>query len=144
MSSSSIPTLKRNLQSLLAARTALHDVTISWGPPLPNTPREYISLGDVVGDQDWATVGGLTRLFRSDLALLVSVLREGQEQQAATERAFALLAEVESAVRADQTVGGAVLVAGVGGRIDLVELPSPDGMRRGAQVTAQIHCMTHI
>jgi hypothetical protein len=144
MATSSIPTLKKNLQSLLAARTQLHDVLISYGPPLASPPREFIWLGDVEGDQDWATIGGRVREETYDLSLLVSVVREGQDQQGATERAFDLLAEVEDALRSDPTVTDAVLMASVGGRVDLAELASPDGMRRGAHLAAQIHCWTHI
>lgn len=143
MASSSIPALKKSLRALLAARTALSDVQVVYGAPLPNPAREFIWLGDVTGSQDWATIGH-TRVEDYDLDVLVSVAREGTDQQAATERAFELASEIELALRADQTVSGAVTVASFGGNVNLTELASTDGMSRGAHLTVQVHCMNYI
>lgn len=142
MATSSIPTLIENLRAMLAARTQLDDVQITVGIPLPSPSREFIALLDVSGNQDWSTLGH-TREEQYDLDVLISVAQQTNDQQPSTVRAFEIAAELENALRADQTVKGAVTVAAFGGNISLTQLASDDGMARGAHLTVQVHCQNY-
>jgi hypothetical protein len=142
VASSSIPTLKQNLVTLLAARPALNGVQVSYGPPLPNPGREFVWCGKATGDQSWMTVGG-TKLEEYDQQVLISVLREGVDMHAADARCFVLFAELEALLRADQTVTGAVAVAAVEG-FELGEGVAPDGTSRESTLTVQVACQAYI
>jgi hypothetical protein len=49
------------------------------------------------------------------LEVIISVIREGQDMQAADERCFTIYAELETMVHADKTISGAVASASVAG-----------------------------
>lgn len=142
MATSTIPALKAALLSLLAARAGLAGVQVVYGAPLPNPGREFISLGGTDGSQETAALGRLRREEEYRLTIYVSVLREGQDQQAATERVFALVAEVEDAVRADPSVGGVVRTALLDGPFTLEE--GATDTHRTALVTVSLLCNARI
>lgn len=108
---STAPVLKAALFTALGARAGLSGVTISYGAPLPSAPREFIALGDISGSQEFAALGALRKDETYTLTVYCSVLREGNQQQTCTERAFTLASELEDLLRADPTVGGSVRVA---------------------------------
>lgn len=134
-STSSIPALKASLLSLLNARPLLANVQVSYGAPLPDPALEFVWLGDVHGEEEWLAQAVKQENYALDVICNATV--EAPDQQAATERAFVFRDEVE-AVLADSSAGGTVESAKVGGTIDLVELASSDGMRRGANLTIQV------
>lgn len=124
MSASTVPAFKLQLRTNLQARAALAGVQITYGPPTPQpgwgadvNTVEYIWLGDVQGTQEWLTFSsaGGTREEEYDLTvwLLVAKATSPDDYQAAGNRAFALMAEIENEVRTDHTVGGTVLEAEV-------------------------------
>jgi hypothetical protein len=97
---------------------------------------EFIWLSDVHGDEDWEAMSVKQEDYSLDVIINATI--EATDQQAATERAFVLRDEIDAMLLADTTVGGTVTTAKVGGSVDLVELASTDGMRRGANLTIQI------
>lgn len=109
---STAPTLLANLYTALVARAGLASVTVSYGPVL-GAPREFVVLADVTSNEDFAALGHLAKEEGYTLTIYVSVLREGNQQQTCTERAYAIAAEVEDYLRGDPTVGGAVRIAQV-------------------------------
>jgi hypothetical protein len=142
MATSTIPALKAALLSLLAARTNLSGVQVVWGAPLPNPGREFIALAGTEGEQQTAAIGRLRREEEYRLTIYASTLREGQNQQACTERAFALVAEIEDAVRADPSIGGVVRTALVDGPFTLEE--GATDSHRTALVTISLLCTARI
>lgn len=149
MAVSSIPTLKANLKSALDTLAAtngnaLQGVQIAYGAPLPNPEREYVWIDNVDGDQQWAAIGHLRKEEEYVVEVLFHSTFEGTDQQTATERVFAMAAALETQLRTDPTVSGAVRVAGFGGRIQLVELCSNDGTRRGCHLTIGVRCQQRI
>jgi hypothetical protein len=128
--------LKAKLLTLLPARTALANVQVSYGAPLPEPALEFIWLSDVHGEEDWEAMGVKQEDYNLDVIINATI--EATDQQAATERAFVLRDEIDALLLSDTTVGGTVTTAKVGGTVDLVELASTDGMRRGANLTIQI------
>jgi hypothetical protein len=144
MATSTIPTTKANLKTLLAARVGLTSVQISYGPPAVGTQREYIWLGDADGEQTYAAMAaGNQRLEEYDLSVIVDVILEGTGEQAADERCFAIQAEIENQIRSDKTVNGAVTDAQIG-RFKLTEDVTQDGMTRTARLVTLLHCQAYI
>lgn len=139
---SAIPLVKANLRTQLQARGGLAGVQISYGPPLPNPQRDIISLEDVHGltrPQAMAkSIYPRDELFT--LNTVCFVLREGVNQQAVTERAFALANEVYDQLQADPTINGAVWFAQVEGAVALLERCGEDGMNRSAEYTIPVYC----
>lgn len=107
---STAPAFKAALLTALQARQALAGVTISYGAPL-GAPREFVALGDISGDQEFAALGALRKNETYTLSVYCSVLREGNQQQQCTERCFALAAQIEQELRGNVTMSGTVRVA---------------------------------
>lgn len=107
---STAPAFKAALLTALGARAGLAGVTISYGAPL-SAPREFIALADISGEQEFATLGALRKNETYTLEIYCSVLREGNQQQACTERCFELAAEIEDELRTNPTMSGTVRVA---------------------------------
>ena len=85
---------------------------------------------------------GTARKFEDYTATVhIGVMREGTDQQAADERALALLAEVEATLRTDPTVSGTVLTAEVGSyRLE----PLANENTREARITLDIRTRARI
>lgn len=144
MATSSVPTLKANLVTQLQARPGLSTVQISYGPPLPDPQREYIWVGDVTGDQAFATMAAPNQRHENyRVTVIVGVLREGVDSKAADDRCFVLLGELETQLRGDVTVNNAVTEAHLS-TFRLTEFVSPDGMNRTAQLIVEVDCQTWI
>lgn len=133
---SSVPTLKSNLVAILQARAALSEVQVSYGPPLPNPGREFIWVGKAIGAQAWAA-GGKTKSEEYEQTVTIVVTHMGVDMAAADARCFALMVELENALRTDTTVGGAVTDATVGG-FELGE--GVDSESRESSLIVRIEC----
>lgn len=120
---STAPTMKAALFTALGQRSGLSGVTISYGAPL-QAPREFIALADIDGSQEFAQLGALKKNETYTLTVYCSVLREGNQQQACTERCFALAAELEDELRTNPTVTGTVRVAELATPFTLEEFAS--------------------
>jgi hypothetical protein len=120
---STAPAFKAALLTALQARAGLSGVTISYGAALQG-PREAIVLADISGSQEFAALGALAKDETYNLDVYVSVLREGNQQQACTERCFALAAEIEDELRTNVTMSGTVRVAEITSPFQLEEYGS--------------------
>lgn len=120
---STAPAMKAALYTALAARAGLSGVTISYGAPL-QAPREFIALADIDGSQEFAQLGALKKNETYTLTVYCSVLREGNQQQACTERCFELAAELEDELRTNPTMSGTVRVAELATPFTLEEFAS--------------------
>lgn len=146
MATSSIPTVKGALLEHLSA--ALPDVQVTWSTPTDGPGPEWVRIGNVIGDQDAAALGRQRREERYRVEVLVSVVRpEIEEPQEVAERAFAILAEIEDDVRADETLGidlpgAAQFVWARIEKTDLVE--GLGGGERWAEVTVHVACVARI
>ncbi len=99
-----------------AVVSALHQLLIEadWPVRVPSVTvglprqaeREMVILGDVVGDQEWAAIGGSRRDEDYTLDLYVVVLWPGYTQLEALSRAWELFAVVEDVVRSNVGAGG--------------------------------------
>lgn len=116
MATSALPALKAGMKTLLEAQAGLSGVLVSYGWP-KDPRRELIMLGDAEVEQAYRGIGAAiqspqpAKREEIDLTVMVSVVGETTAQQATTERSLALLGHIETALRADPQVGGAVEVA---------------------------------
>lgn len=139
---STVPALKAALYDALAARPALAGVQITYGAPLPDPKREFVWLQDVEGEQEASALGHLLRREAMTMTVIVNVMREDRNQQAATERAFAIAAEIEALLRENPaltgyyTGAGQILAAQVTGPLTLEE--QANDQRRAAQLTVSV------
>lgn len=141
-SPSTIPAFKAKLLQLLQARPNLAGIQVTYGAPLPAPGREFISLGGTRGQQSTAALGRFAREEEYRLTVHVSVLREGQDQQSATERVFTLAQELELCVRADPSIGNTVRTCLVDGPFELSE--GATDTHRTALLTLSLLCTARI
>lgn len=149
MSVSTVPTLKANLKAALDGlaadnTNALFQVRVSYGAAIHGNAREWVWLGDVRGHSHFAAIGHQRREEEYGLTAIFFTVIEGDNQQAATERAYQMAEAVATYLRANPTVGGAVRVCGFAGDFDLEERASDDGRRRGALLTTTLTCAQRI
>ena len=141
--SSAIPGAKAALKTRLAARANLKTVQISYGPPIPNPGREFIWLADAPDSQHDVFLGQMKREEEFTLQAIVSVLREGVDQQSATERAYALVDEIHADLNTDPTINGAL--ANGWARITATPLTElANDTAREARVVVEITCHARI
>ena len=138
---STAPAFKNALHDALGARSGLSGVTVSYGAPT-GAPREFIALTDISGSQEFAALGALRKDETYVLTVFCSVLREGNQQQECTERAFALAAEIEDELRGNVTMSGTVRVAELTTPFQLEEFASDQARQSivtlGIQATERI------
>lgn len=132
MATSTIHAVKLALRAALAARPALVGVQVTYGSPLPSPQPEFIWLGDAAGEQEARALGKQARREIQSLTLYVSVLRQGRDQQATTQRAFELVAEVEETLRADATLDATYTGPG---QIYAIQVAGPFGLEERASDT---------
>lgn len=144
MAQSSVPALKTNLTAALQARPNLSGIQVTNGAPLPNPSREYVWLADVEGDEEPAALGRNRHSEIYSLTVIIQAIREGVDQAAATARAYAFRDEIDTQLRSDVTVGGALGSgwAYVGGHFKLEELANDS--QRGALLTITVSCEARI
>jgi hypothetical protein len=139
---STAPAFKAAFVTALAARAGLAGVLVSYGAPLPNPPREHVTLGDLSGSQEFAQLGAMKKYETFTLDVYVSVVREGNQQKECTERAFQIAAEIEDELRTNPTMSGTVRVAEVASPFDLEEFASDTARQSvlslGVQATEKI------
>lgn len=121
MASSTIHAVRKGLLDALNARPALTDVRVTYGPPLPRPPGEFIWLADSAPDggdsQESRAMGARKRREEYRLSVVVYVFRKGTDMEAAAERAYELVAEVEDALRDEPDLVSSY--AGAGELIDV-------------------------
>ena len=99
-----------------AVITALHRLLVdaAWPMRIPSVTvglprqaeREMVIIGDVNGEQEWASIGASRRDEDYTLDLFVVVLWPGYDQLEVLTRAWELYAVVEDVIRANPGAGG--------------------------------------
>ena len=116
---SNAPAVKAALKALLTSAFAADPaVGVSYGHPGPDPRDDLIAVMGVTGEQEPGPMRpNPLREERLRATVIVSCFVGGgpEAQQPATDRAYALLAAIETALRGDLTLGGLVR------RADLVE-----------------------
>lgn len=106
MATSTVPAVITALHRLLVdADWPLRIPSVTVGLPR-QAEREMVIIGDVNGDQEWASIGTSRRDEDYTLDLFVVVLWPGYDQLEALTRAWELYAVVEDVIRANPGAGG--------------------------------------
>lgn len=96
----------------------------------PST-REWVTVGDVTSEQEWAALGAKSRNEHYSLQAGVAVTRPGDERADARARVFELLARVETLLRATPTPAGTGVVHLEFGGVEKYLSPFPQGDDEG-------------
>lgn len=132
MATSSISNALAGLITILKASSGLRGVDIIDGQPTTNTPKDYVAVGyaesgaAISGGQEPATLGNLRRSETYDIACQVSAWNGNTDMATVRDRAFTLFGSVETAVRNDATLDGAVIFADIG-TIDVSQYQTEQG-----------------
>lgn len=156
MAASTIPAVKAALVAIFeTAVTAVPapPVTVSWGNPRGKKERDWVLVGNVRGEQRAAALGRSRRAEKYIVEVQVTSVRPNVETpQSVAERAYAIAAELEDAIRAamhpDETLFPLLISAGVV-KTDLTEgAPvNPDGQPTDhhlAEVMVHVECESRI
>lgn len=142
MASSTVPAVKRSLVTLLAARATLSQVQVSYGAPIRGTAREFIWVGDVEGGQSFASLGVNHRDEEYAVKVVISVVREGNDQQSAETRCFDLMAELEDELRDTPQLATAGVLWSEVGDFQLEQLASDQAVE--ARLTVDVRVRARI
>lgn len=97
---SSIPTVKDTLKTLLTARAGLSGVTFTWAYPGPDKmAREHIFYDDPELSEESAQLGNGTRRERYTLPLWVCVRKETNDAKSVEDRAWNLVGQIEQELK---------------------------------------------
>ncbi|MGH2692324.1 MAG: hypothetical protein ACRDHM_07440 [Actinomycetota bacterium] len=117
MAATAVEAAEDALRTAIAGRAGLAGVQVDLGDPGSNVLPEHIWIAESAPDeeQEWETTGVGSQQRRETFTIRVVVLVEqsGNDYQAIRDRARVLSAEIEEAVRANQTLAGAVFHAEV-------------------------------
>ncbi len=106
MATSTVPAVITALHRLLVdADWPLRIPSVTIGLPR-QAEREMVIIGDVNGDQEWASIGTSRRDEDYTVDLFVVVLWPGYDQLEALSRAWELFGVVEDVIRANPGAGG--------------------------------------
>lgn len=110
---------------------------VSYGFLNRGVKTETIAVGQVQWqDETWPVMGNRTKEENYTLALYVWVAKPGMSQRQATERVFALLAEVELLLREQPFLSGAALIEFQ--PVSVTEAPSREGYQAFGEAQVQV------
>lgn len=134
---STAPTIKQTLVSAITARPALTGVQVTYGFILRGLRTESVALGRIDWESElWAATGNKRKEENYWIELWVWVQRKGFTQKQSTERAFAILADIEVFLREDPLLGGLVNLVSIE-PVSVAEAPANEGYQTMAE--ARIH-----
>lgn len=155
MSASKAPVFRAAMSALI--KTALAgqtEVGITFGSVPASEPDDMVFIKRVISRKDFASIGAGTLKEFLDLDVVINCFRGGDDivaatgqstQQVASERAWALLALIETRVRTDITLGLAQPFWVLTSRTDEVETnPDEEIAGRYSELTATFTAETRI
>lgn len=140
-STSTVPTSKTAILAAIATRSALTGIQQEWAHPGPSIEAESIFLGGVESNDEPATMGNQKRDEFYTVEVIVSVQQGGDDAKTIEVRMWALVAEVEQAIRADSTLGAAVLSAQIAGK---TQRPYIGPEERISEAVVRVKCRARI
>jgi len=134
MATSSIPAAIDGCITLLSASSALAGVHITDGQPTTDVPLDFVAIGyadeggdSITGRQDPQTLGNMRRSEIYSISCEISSWTGAATMKPVRDRAFYLMAAVETAIRADGTLAGSVAFADFGGSIAVAQVQTVQG-----------------
>lgn len=119
MATSTIPAAIDGLIAVLSASSSLSGIKIFDGQPTIDTPKDFVAVAftdegqAVSGRQEPAGLGNLRRSETYEITCMVSAWNGSTVTKKVRDRAFALFAAVETAIRAGGTLNGSVTFADI-------------------------------
>ena len=137
MAGSAYAVAKARLVTKLDAHATLTS-KVTYGDAEANGARELVMVLASPGEADeiWATIGNQARDEEFDIVVLCEVVRPGDSQQEATERAFELLGRIETVLRSNPRLNGSHWCELVPQR--LAEQPGDDGYQAAAEARVAV------
>lgn len=111
MSASTAPSVKAELLTLLRADAGLAGVQIDYADPGASIGQEEIFYGRTVETEKPDSLGQRRQREAYDIEVYVYVAQDGDDPQACEERCWAIVAELENVVRANNSSSGALSAA---------------------------------
>lgn len=147
MATSAAPAMKVALVSALQSAMPT-GVQVSYGHPGSTMVEDLVAVMGVIAEQEVTTLATTRpRAETLRITVVVSCYRGGgpEVQQIVTERAYALLAYVESSIRTDPTIGGTVWRSLLESA-DMVEADDPDVLAQGrvTEISAVINAAARL
>lgn len=116
MSTSTAPAVKNALLGLMQADANLTGVRIDYADPGDEIGQEQIFFGRTLGSEQPAPGMGQRRQEENyEIEVYVYVAADGNDPQAVEDRAYAIVAELETLVRANNGPTGALAAVITGG-----------------------------
>lgn len=145
MAASTAPTVKAALLTLLRADTGLAGVQIDYADPGSEIGQEEIMFGRTVQTEHAAVLPPTRKQDETyDLEIWVYVANDGNDPQTVEERCWAIVARLETVVRANAGPTGALAAAMVNaigwvamGAIEMTPLAVPG--QRVAEALCKVH-----
>lgn len=106
MAASTAPNVKAELMTLLQADSGLAGVQVSYADPGQEAAQEAIFYGRTIQSEQPNSLGQRKQMERYDIEVYVGVTLDGNDAQSCEERCWALVARVETVVRANNGVSG--------------------------------------
>ncbi|MGH3610009.1 MAG: hypothetical protein ACRDRD_18260 [Pseudonocardiaceae bacterium] len=111
MAASTAPSVKAALLTLLAADTGLAGVQVEYADPGEAIAQESMFYGRTIETERPDTLGQRAQRETYELELWVYVAQDGNDPQSCEERCWAVVARVESVVRANNGPQGSLSAA---------------------------------
>lgn len=130
MAASTAPAAKQAILDLLKARPNLNLVAITWGEPTEQEDLQDEMIffqGGVERVPEWNVLGGAPLDETYTLTLRVENRYYGDDPAAAEARTWALVGELEAAVRSDLRLGGVLRIPIVFADQEIRSRPLSDG-----------------
>lgn len=140
LGSSTLPIAKKKLVFRLT--NLLHTARVSYGHPGNDFENEHVWVGDSEDwTQEWAAIGSRRREETYNLSLFVVVVRPGDNEEEATDRAFEIWNQIQEDVRDNVTLGESVRIAELTPR-SYKGMFTDEG--RGVELAATVFCKSRI
>jgi len=138
---STMQTLATNLINQVTALPAFAGVDAGWGNPVESAPDEIIAFAASPAEITTAAIGSQRRTEQYDLDIIISIIQSDPSSYSAMQRAFLYRDAIAAVIRADATIGGAVMWA-----LDQGWEPADrgDGNRSEYQLVMHVHCYARI
>lgn len=111
MAASTAPSIKAALLSLLRADSGLSGVQCSYADPGQEVAQEAIFFARTLQTEQPDSFGQRKQKEQYDIEVVVGVTMDGNDPEACEERCWALVARLETIVRANNGVSGSLSAA---------------------------------
>lgn len=144
MAASTAPAVKATLLTLLQADSGLSGVGITYADPGAEITQECVFYGRTIETEKPVEMGQRSQREAYDVEAYIYVAQDGNDPQACEERCWALVARLESVVRANNGPQGALTAVTPGGWVVMAGTDMTPFIAQGGQRVAEALCRVHV